>query len=163
MSQRDDQRRKIASAFVMNPTISFSVVDCPYFRSAFDSSLATIIRRTLSALIVDVDKDVNAEVSNLISGSPVSVIFDGGKDVNGRKLIGSGVIWEGSCLYLEIRDTHLETLTAEYYELYCSSLFQKLETNKCVILAVTIDNEASENAGLRRCIEKTHSHVVHIR
>jgi hypothetical protein len=162
ISSEAEQRQKVALAFVMNPGMAFATADDEYFRAAFGSCLAGVNRGSLPDIIRGLESDLDGALERLISGEVVSVIFDGGKDINRRKLIGSGVIWNSRCLFLELVETDLAVLDTAYYKRFCLRLVDKLTKMGCVVVSFTVDNEASENAGIRECITE-HNHLLHFR
>ena len=148
-----EQRKKIGLAFVMNSGQAFATADDAYFRAAaFGSCLAGVNRGSVPEIIRSLDADLDGALERLISGEVVSVIFGGGKDINRRNLIGSGIIWDSRCLFLELLETDLAILDTAYYKEFCLRLVDKLKKLRCMIVSFTVDNEASENAGLRECM-----------
>ena len=93
----------------------------------------------------------------------VSCVFDGGKDVNGRKIIGSCVLVQSRCYYWAIKDTEKEVLDAGYYKSYCRDLHGEVAATGAILLSVTTDNEQSQVSGIRQYIETECPHLLHFR
>lgn len=158
------QKELIVVAYCMNPSVPFSTLENKYWRAAFQSSLRGIDGTTMNQEILKYAKSLDDSFFKLIKGSMVSLVFDGGKDISGHKLIASGIIWNKTAMLLEIMDTKLETLNEQFYQAYCTRIVSSVAAKgKCLVLAWTIDNEPVENAGLDAAIRTSLSHLLHFR
>ena len=158
---KDRDQLNAALVFVMNPTMPFELLDDPYFRRHFSHHGLT--RKNISSKIAELDRLVREMILERSRGKVVSCVFDGGKDICGRKLIASGIIIADKCLFWELKDTKLEALDANYFADYCSNLRNQLLANKTKLLSVTTDNEVSQVAGIRKFIAEVAPEVLHFR
>jgi hypothetical protein len=60
-------------------------------------------------------------------------------------------------------DTHLDVLNEGYYEALVKRVVDELQGCGAFVLSITLDNEASPNAGVRAAIAKYFPWVLHIR
>ncbi len=75
--------------------------------------------------------------------------MDGGKDVNLRKLITFCVVVGRNVLLFDLHNTELGVLSATYYRnLVKKNIKAIMEAKTCFVPAITVDNEASQNAGI---------------
>jgi hypothetical protein len=133
------------------------------FRKAFMSQHPKLTSKQVMDAVIKIGMELDGSLSRLIQGRPVSAVFDGGKDVCGRKLLGCCIIIGGKCLFYELLDTRQEVLDTSYYKAYCCRIANELGSKGAILLSFTLDNEASQNAGLREAIEAEIKWVLHMR
>ena len=98
------QVEKLALAWCMNLRMSFKLLRDPYFISAFSASIPPGFKESdLTTAIIEYDNKLCERVKELLSNSVASLELDGGKDVNSRKLIGLGVLKDGSAFVGSLR------------------------------------------------------------
>ena len=158
----DEKRALVAITFYLNPRMSFDLLSDPYFRLCFGPCIHGLTRRSIVNLISDVDRQLCNLIHADIKTDAVSIVFDGGKDINGRKIIGSCLLAKELCYYWAIKDTERETLDADYYKGYCRALYQDVTRHGPIVISFTTDNEASQVAGLREFIREE-PHLLHFR
>ncbi|KAL5475945.1 hypothetical protein EMCRGX_G025825 [Ephydatia muelleri] len=124
------QVEKLALAWCMNLRMSFKLLRDPYFISAFSASIPPGFKESdLTTAIIEYDNKLCERVKELLSNSVASLELDGGKDVNSRKLIDTG-----------------------YYDTVITDAVVKMEKDGLFIASITVDNEASPNAGISQAI-----------
>lgn len=154
-SSKDDT---FALAFAMNATHSLSVVDDPYWRTAFGSRLSECSRisnrQTLRAHILDLSQRLEKQREATLRGV-VGLQVDGGKDCNGRKII--------ACCYMhpstrqsfvhKLLDTLQAALTEDWHRINIVEVVSEIMAGgKVFVQSVTHDNEASQVAGIAAAI-----------
>ena len=151
---------KIVLAFCMNPTISFRVVEDDYFGSAFLPQ-SSLTRQTLKMLILQkaaaVEEEINISVRNTIQ----AIVADGGKDVSKNKLMAVGLANGKQVKLLDIVNTHLVEMNEDFFADLFDGIVSKLHTQNCFVASLIVDNEASQNAGIRSSAKA--SKLVHFR
>jgi hypothetical protein len=159
------QRELLAVAYCFNPRTSFSTFDEPHWKAAFKSSIPSGMNsHDISSAVREVAGSLRDKLFRLLKGAVVGLQMDGGKDVNGRKLLATCFAIDGSMLMLDLTDTDLQYLDGGYYRNHVKRLVrQLLEEAQCFVVSVTLDNESSPNAGLESAIENELPWVVHIR
>ncbi|KAL5479611.1 hypothetical protein EMCRGX_G023158 [Ephydatia muelleri] len=147
------QVEKLALAWCMNLRMSFKLLRDPCFISAFSASIPPGFKESdLTTAIIEYDNKLCERVKELLSNSVASLELDGGKDVNSRKLIGLGVLKDGRCLCWDLLDTDGDTLDTGYYDTVITDAVLKMEKDGLFIASITVDNEASPNAGISQAI-----------
>ena len=140
---------KIALAYCMNPTVSFETMGNIYWLAAFGKVLEPVRgKENLKLAVKDLSRRVQKDVKNVLTGI-LPLQMDGGKDVNLRKLIASCVVVGRNALLFDLHDTELGVLSATYYRnLVKKNIKAIMEAKTCFVPAITVDNEASQNAGI---------------
>ena len=147
------QVEKLALAWCMNLRMSFKLLRDPYFISAFSASIPPGFKESdLTTAIIEYDNKLCERVKELLSNSVASLELDGGKDVNSQKLIGLGVLKDGRCLCWDLLDSDGDTLDTGYYDTVITDAVLKMEKDGLFIASITVDNEASPNAGISQAI-----------
>ena len=70
--------------------------------------------------------------------------------MNGRKLLAATITCQSTSLVLGIRDTKFDVLDEEAYCFHMDAMVEQAQGIGVIIISVTIDNEPSQNAGVRR-------------
>ena len=160
------QAEKVVLAYAMNPTVSFNTVDNHYWKAAFGSSYPSGMKSSdqLKPQLTRFSSKLDSYVEEIIQNTMSSLQIDGGKSVSLAKLLAACIKFQDVCLLRELFDTELSELNGAFYADWLTKLITRLEELKCYIAAVTLDNEASPNAGVDLATANPRlQHVIHFR
>lgn len=159
-----DQSDKVVLAFCFNPTLSFSALDEPFFRAAFGGTLDGITRKKISQLISKFADTQREKLNHLLHGSIQSLMFDGGSDVGGKKMVIFGLMnGETALLYRIIDGDKVPSLNTEWYKSSITSIVTELEQHGTFVPSITQDNEAAPLAGSYATLKESFPHLIIIR
>ena len=165
-SSKDDC---FALAFAMNPTHALEVVDDPYWRVAFGEVMSKCskirCRHSLRDYILQFAERLEEHRKKTLIGI-VGLQMDAGKDVNSRKLVASAYMHPSTrrSIVHKLLDTELETLTEQWHANHiASTILELMRGGRLFVPSVTLDNESSQNAGLRSAIIALLPWLLHFR
>jgi hypothetical protein len=113
--------------------------------------------------IIDKDLAFLREVKTLLTGRKVGIQIDGGKDISHSKIIGVSIVVDRRCYCWDIvpvEDTIV--LNESFYRDLLQRVISEIEALGAVVVSVTLDNEASPNAGVRLLLS-IKPHLIHNR
>lgn len=145
----------------MNALVYY-VVDDVYFKVAFNDKLDGLNRRSLRLETRDFSKTLMKKLFSQARGVRC-LIFDGGTDVSGNKLIAIGLSDGRAACLLDMINTELQTLDKEFYYKILAEQIQQLEDEEIFVAAVVLDNEASPNSGVKKLLREKLPHLIHFR
>lgn len=117
-------------------------------------------RKTLPREINNLAKELRTKLISEISGTIQSLMFDGGKDISGRKIIAFGLM-NGSTVFLfKIVDTKQNILDETWYESTISAVIEELEKNWVFVPALIQNNEAAPLSGSLAVRASCYPHIL---
>ena len=159
----------IVLAHCMNPLIPFECTDDPYFRLAYadaawkDSSIGS--SQSLKNAVLDFYERLQTEQKKTLKGI-CGFQMDAGKDVKSRKLHASAYMHPSSrrALVWQLTDTNNVELDEAWHHVYITECITQFMSNgKTFVPSLTVDNEASQNAGIMTALETTLPWLLHFR
>jgi hypothetical protein len=153
---------KVVEAFIRHPKLPISICDSKHFRQLLKCSIK-VNRKAVRQGVIDKDLKYFAKLKDLLKGKKVGIMIDGGKAVDGVKIIGVCIVVNGISFCFKMVFVELgEILTAEWYKDMLLAVVLALEALGAIVVSVTMDNEASPNAGMR-LLQETKPYIVHNR
>jgi hypothetical protein len=169
---RDSQQVRtdaIVLAHCMNPMIPFECTDNPYFRLAYadaawkDSSIKSA--QSLKDAIMDFSARLQVEQKKTVRGI-CGFQMDAGKDCKSRKLHAAAYMHPSSrrSMVHKLTDTNNEELDEAWHHVYITSTIEDfMSGKKTFVPSLTVDNEASQNAGITTALQTTLPWLLHFR
>ena len=141
-------------AYAMNIRVAVDIMDNKYSKLAHQASYVPGLKRRKDEIAQCelLSRNLDESLDEIMENSAVGLQLDGGKDVNGRKLLATCFMFDNASLLLEMLETQREVLDEEYYKEHITRIVSRL-AKKCFVVRITVDNEASPNAGIDRAIE----------
>ena len=142
-------------------------MDNPYWKMAFAASLPTGLktRSDLLNAIESYSKELDVSLKTLLVGGIVSLQVDGGKDIMHNKLLITCLVMDHMAMLHEMLDTKWETLNKGCYNSHSATTLNDMLEYNCMVVSITMDNEAAPNAGVEAAIRDNPlaKHVIHFR
>lgn len=152
----------VVEMFIRHPGMPLSICDSKHFRKLLKSSIKVNIKAVRQA-VIDKDLEYFAKLKDRLKGKKVGIMIDGGKAVDGVKIIGVCIVVDGiSFCFKMVFVEHGEILNAEWYKDMLLAVVLELEALGAIVISATMDNEASPNAGMRM-LRETKPYIVHNR
>jgi hypothetical protein len=145
----------IALMFIETPTLPLEIVARPHFRSATNSNLSV---KRLKKALKSLNEKIKVNAEEQLRGCFVGLQFDGGKDVSDNKLLAFSLTTGDSLLFLQMVDTKNVELNGNYYRDLLLKTVRYLLSKEIYPVSVTVDNEASENCGVKEYNEWVRNH-----
>ena len=160
------QMERLVVAYAMNLRVAFDTMDNKHWKLAHQASYVPGLktRKDLVEQSELLSVKLDGLMDEITENFALGLQLDGGKDINGRKLLATCFMFDNTSLLLEMFDTQREVLDEEYYKKHITRIVSRL-AQKCFVVSITVDNEASPNAGIDRAIESVPCalHVIHFR
>ena len=139
----------IVELFIHHPGIPLSLCRSKHFKSVLKTSI-NVTNRKIREKIIEKDQRYFDQLKERLRGKKVGIQIDGGKGVDGRKIIGVCVVMERICYCFKIIFVEDgDILTADWYKDLLLTVIAELEALGAIVVSATLDNEASPNAGMR--------------
>jgi hypothetical protein len=153
---------RVVELFIRHPGLPLTLCNSNHFKLILKCPIQVKYRNVRKA-IIEKDEKYFAQFKERLKGKKVGIQIDGAKAVNGIKQIGVCVVVDGECFCFKIVFVGLhEILSAEWYKDLLLDLVNELELLGAIAVSVTMDNEASPNAGMRLLLE-IKPHLIHNR
>ena len=148
-----DQFDRVVELLIRHPGLPQKMFNSKHFREILKCSIKVNYKSVRQA-IIEKDEKYFAQFKDRLKGKKVGIQIDGGKAVDGVKLIGICVVVDGVRFCFKIVFVeHGEILTAEWYKDLLLAVVNELECLGAIAVSVTMDNEASPNAGMRLLLQ----------
>jgi hypothetical protein len=152
----------VVNLFVHHPSLPLSLANSKHFRKVLKSS-SRVTQRGLRQALVKKDKREFGQLKDMIANRGVGIQIDGGKNISKTKLLGICVVADQKCYCWNIVYVEDATvLTEEFYKELLLRAITEIQTTGAVVISVTLDNEASPNAGVR-LLQEIMPHIIHNR
>jgi hypothetical protein len=148
-----EQFDRVVELFIRHPGLPLALCNSKHFRETLKCSIKVHYKGVRKA-IIEKDEKYFAQFKDRLKGKKVGIQIDGGKAVDGVKLIGVCVVVDGVNFCFKIVFVeHGEILNAEWYKDMMLAVVNELECLGAIVVSVTMDNEASPNAGVRLLLQ----------
>lgn len=152
----------IVDLFVHEPRLPLRLCNSKHFRKILKEK-TRVTQNNVREEIKQKDAKYLRQLKSKLVGMKVGIQIDGGKDVSGNKIIGICVVIGRKCYCWDVIIVQgLEVLTAEFYKELLTRVIRELEDAGAVVVSVTLDNEASPNAGMELLLRDM-PHIIHNR
>ncbi len=139
----------VVELFIHHPGLPMHICNSKHFRKVLKST-GLITRKNLREGMMKKDRVYFEQLKSLLCGQKVGIQIDGGKNINQVKVIGICVVVLGVSYCWDIVPVADDTvLTEAFYKDLMSRVVRDIEACGTVVISVTLDNEASPNAGVR--------------
>jgi hypothetical protein len=141
----------ISSGLVFNSRVAFSSVENQYFKRAYKAPLPVGVRsaKSLKAAILEFRVKLEGVRTIVCKNALVAAQVDGGKSITKLKLFAFVIVASGVPFLHEMFNTKLERLDSEYYTDNLTRVMTEFKESGTFYVSITMDNEASMNAGTR--------------
>jgi hypothetical protein len=149
--QQRTQKRSVALAYAMNPTVPLKTIDDKFWQIAFGPLLQDLNRKTLKVEILLLSEEIRLVFFDKIRNSIVSVSIDGGTTVSNQKVISICISLQHKSYFFDLTDTELSTCDGLFYKkLWIDTIMLLTEKLNCFVVSANLDNEAASRtwAGL---------------
>ena len=143
----------VVELFVHHPALPLSLCGSKHFRKVLKGTCRVTHKSVRKAIIV---KDIKSfeQLKEFLKGKRVGIQIDGGKTVSKNKIIGVCVVVDRVCFCFHIEHVDdAEILTAAWYKDLLLNVISTLEGLGCIVVSVTLDNEASPNSGMKLVLD----------
>jgi hypothetical protein len=145
----------VVELFIHHPGLPMHICNSKHFRNVLKST-GLITKRNLREGMIKKDRVYFEQLKSLLCGQKVGIQIDGGKNINQVKVIGICVVVSEASYCWDIVPAADDTvLTEAFYKDLMSRVVRDIEACGAVVVSVTMDNEASPNAGVRELIAST--------
>jgi hypothetical protein len=152
----------VIELFIHHPGLPLSLAKSKHFRKVLKSP-ARVTQPSVRQALKDKDSRYFDQFKAQLDGKKVGIQIDGGKNVNHNKVIGVCVVVERLSYCWDIVPVADATvLTESFYHDLLLRVVREIEACGAVVVSVTLDNEASPNAGLRD-LHASLSYLIHNR
>jgi hypothetical protein len=152
----------VVEMFIRHPGLPLTLANSNHFTSVLKSPLKVNYRSVRQALL-DKDEKYLVQLKERLKGKKVGIMIDGGKMVDGEKIIGVNIVADRICFCYDIVFVkHGDVLTADFYYQLLLKVTVELEALGSIVVSGTLDNEASPNAGMRLLVA-TKPYIIHNR
>ncbi len=143
----------VVELFVNHPGIPLALCRSKHFRSVLKCQVK-VTNAKIRQKIIEKDQKCFEKLKERLRGKKVGIMIDGGKGVDGRKIIGVCVVVDRICYCFNIIFVDDgEILTADWYKALLLATITELEALGAIVVSGTLDNEASPNAGMRLLLQ----------
>ena len=140
----------VVELFIHHPGLPMHLCSSKHFKKVLKST-GLITRRNLREGMIKKDRVYFEQLKSLLCGQKVGIQIDGGKNINQVKVIGICVVASGVSYCWDIVPVADDTvLTEDFYKQLMLRVVRDIEACGAVVVSVTLDNEASPNAGVRQ-------------
>lgn len=140
---------RVVEMFIRHPGLPLTLCNSKHFTIVLKSSIK-VNYRTIRQAVIDKDQIYLEQLKERLKGKRVGIQIDGGKMVDGEKIIGVNIVVDQICFCYDIVFVgHGDILSAEFYFGLLQRVVSELEALGVIVVSGTLDNEASPNAGMR--------------
>jgi hypothetical protein len=152
----------VVEVFIHHPGLPLSLAQSKHFRKVLKSP-GRVTQAAVRQALKDKDRLYFYQFKAQLNGRKVGIQIDGGKNVNHNKVIGVCVVVERLSYCWDIVPVQDSTvLTETFYKELLLRVVRDIEACDAVVVSVTLDNEASPNAGVRELLASL-SYLIHNR
>jgi len=152
----------VIELFVNHPGLPLSLAQSKHFRKVLKSP-GRVTQAAVRQALKDKDRIYFNQFKEQLVGRKVGIQIDGGKNVNQTKVIGVCVVVERLSYCWDIVPVQDATvLTESFYKELLMKVVREIEACGAAVVSITLDNEASQNAGVRD-LKASFPYLIHNR